>query len=51
LTLAGRNLHTWTNYTGFDPEVNSTPSGNFATSDFLTEPPLRIYTARLTLQF
>jgi TonB-linked SusC/RagA family outer membrane protein len=51
LTVAGRNLHTWTNYTGFDPEVNSTPNGNFATSDFLTEPPLRIYTARLTLQF
>jgi TonB-dependent starch-binding outer membrane protein SusC len=22
LTLAGRNLHTWTNYTGFDPEMN-----------------------------
>jgi hypothetical protein len=51
LTLAGRNLHTWTNYTGFDPEVNSTPNGNFATSDFLTEPPLRIYTARVTLTF
>ena len=51
LTIAGRNLHTWTNYTGFDPEVNSTPSGNFGTSDFLTEPPLRLYTARLTLQF
>jgi TonB-linked SusC/RagA family outer membrane protein len=51
LTLAGRNLHTWTNYTGFDPELNSTPGSNFGTSDFLTEPPLRIYTARLTLQF
>jgi TonB-dependent starch-binding outer membrane protein SusC len=51
LTLAGRNLHTWTKYTGFDPEVNSTPNGNFSTSDFLTEPPLRIYTARLTVQF
>lgn len=22
LTLAGRNLHTWTNYSGIDPEVN-----------------------------
>ena len=22
LTLSGRNLHTWTNYTGFDPEMN-----------------------------
>lgn len=51
LTLAGRNLKTWTNYTGFDPEVNSTPVANFSQSDFLTEPPLRLYTARLTVQF
>jgi TonB-dependent starch-binding outer membrane protein SusC len=51
LTLAGRNLKTWTNYTGFDPEVNSTPSANFSQSDFLTQPPLRIYSARLTMSF
>ena len=51
LTFAGRNLATWTDYTGFDPEVNSTPTANFSTSDFLTQPALRIYTARLTLQF
>ncbi|HKO15664.1 MAG TPA: SusC/RagA family TonB-linked outer membrane protein [Gemmatimonadaceae bacterium] len=51
LTLAGRNLHTWTNYSGFDPEVNSTPNSNFNTSDFLTEPPLRVYTARLSVTF
>lgn len=51
LTLAGRNLATWTDYTGFDPEVNSTPTAGFSTSDFLTQPPLRHYTARLTLSF
>ncbi|MDQ3949483.1 MAG: TonB-dependent receptor, partial [Gemmatimonadota bacterium] len=51
LTLAGRNLATWTDYTGFDPEVNSQPSANFSTSDFLTTPPLRILSARLTVQF
>jgi TonB-linked SusC/RagA family outer membrane protein len=51
LTIAARNLHTWTNYTGFDPEVNSTPSGNFGTSDFLTQPPLRIWSARVSLSF
>jgi hypothetical protein len=51
LTFAGRNLATWTNYTGFDPEVNSTPTALFSTSDFLTQPPLRIYSARLTLAF
>jgi hypothetical protein len=51
LTLAGRNLKTWTNYTGFDPEVNSTPTALFSTSDFLTQPPLRVYSARLSLSF
>jgi hypothetical protein len=51
LTIAARNLHTWTNYTGFDPEVNSTPSGNFNTSDFLTQPPLHVWTARFNVAF
>jgi hypothetical protein len=51
LTLAGKNLAVWTDYTGFDPEVNSTPGGNFNTSDFLTQPPLRIWTVRLNLAF
>lgn len=51
LTLAGRNLHTWTNYRGFDPEVNSTPDANFGTSDFLTLPPNRTWTARFNVNF
>jgi hypothetical protein len=51
LTIAGRNLHTWTKYTGFDPEVNSSPGANFSTSDFLTLPPTRNWTARLTMSF
>lgn len=51
LTLAGRNLKTWTKYTGFDPEVNSTPFAGFSTSDFLTQPPLRVFSARLTMAF
>lgn len=51
LTLAGRNLATWTNYTGLDPEVNSTPTAQFSQSDFLTQPPLRVFSARLTLSF
>ena len=50
-TIAARNLATWTNYTGFDPEVNSTPGGNFNTSDFLTQAPLKIWTARVSLSF
>jgi TonB-linked SusC/RagA family outer membrane protein len=51
LTLAGRNLATWTNYKGLDPEVTSTPNQNFSTSDFLTLPPVRYLTARLNLTF
>jgi hypothetical protein len=51
LTIAARNLATRTDYTGFDPEVNSTPTGNFNTSDFLTQPPLRIWSARLSLSY
>jgi TonB-linked SusC/RagA family outer membrane protein len=51
LVIGGRNLHTWTKYSGFDPELNSTPNANFSTSDFLTLPPDRIWTLRLNLSF
>lgn len=51
LTIAGRNLKTWTNYSGFDPEVNATSGGNFTSADFLTQPNIRYITARLNLTF
>jgi hypothetical protein len=51
LTLAGRNLRTWTKYTGLDPEVNSNAGFNFATADFLTAPQIRYFTARIALGF
>jgi TonB-linked SusC/RagA family outer membrane protein len=47
LTIAGRNLKTWTDYSGFDPEVNQFGFDNFATADFLTQPLTRVWTARL----
>lgn len=50
LTFSGRNLATWTNYGGFDPEINWT-ADNFSTADFLSQPPVKYYTARLTLTF
>jgi TonB-linked SusC/RagA family outer membrane protein len=50
-TIAGRNLKTWTDYKGFDPEVNSVPNNNFSTSEFLTLPPSRTWTARLNVTF
>jgi TonB-dependent starch-binding outer membrane protein SusC len=55
VTLAGHNLKTWTNYKGYDPEVqgssSTTATGLFSYVDFLTQPPLRTWTARLDLTF
>lgn len=52
VSISGRNLATWTKYTGFDPEINYSPNTNngynaFNTSDFLTQPPVRYWTARV----
>ncbi|MEO7647225.1 MAG: SusC/RagA family TonB-linked outer membrane protein [Gemmatimonadaceae bacterium] len=48
LTLAGRNLGTWTDYTGLDPEINETGgSSNFTQGEFNTQPPVRTITFRL----
>jgi TonB-linked SusC/RagA family outer membrane protein len=51
LTLSGRNLATWTNYKGFDPELNEAGQANFTTADFLTQPPVRYFLARLNVTF
>jgi TonB-linked SusC/RagA family outer membrane protein len=51
LTLAGRNLGTWTDYSGLDPEVNSAAQANFTSGDFLSQPQVRHWVARLNLTF
>jgi TonB-linked SusC/RagA family outer membrane protein len=51
ITVAGRNLHTWTKYSGLDPELNEAGQANFTSIDFLTQPPVRYYTARVNLNF
>ena len=51
LTFAGRNLKTWTNYTGLDPEINENGGFNFSTDEFLSQPHVRYYTIRLDLGF
>jgi TonB-linked SusC/RagA family outer membrane protein len=51
LTLSGRNLATWTKYTGFDPEILGGGQANFSTFEFLSQPPVRFFTARLNLNF
>ena len=52
LTLAGRNLRTWTDYTGLDPEINTGGGDSeFGQSEFNTQPPVRYFTARLDFMF
>jgi len=50
-TIAGQNLKTWTDYKGFDPEVNAVAGANFGTQEFLTLPPSRTWTARINVTF
>jgi hypothetical protein len=52
LTVAGRNLLTWTDYPGLDPEINeSGSSSNFTQGEFGTQPQVRYWTARLIITF
>lgn len=51
LTISGRNLATWTDYTGLDPEMNSGGQANFSTYEFLGQPPVRTWTVRLNVGF
>ncbi len=51
LTVSGRNLATWTDYTGIDPELNNSGQTNFSTAEFLTQPPVRYFIVRLNLNF
>ncbi len=52
ITFSGRNLVTWTDYSGIDPEINeSGGSSNFTQGEFNTQPPLRYYTLRVNYSF
>lgn len=54
VSLAGRNLATWTGYTGVDPEVNGagqTAFNGFGQQDFLTQPQIRTFILRANLTF
>ena len=55
LSLVGRNLKTWTNYNGFDPEVGlsggTNGSGALNAIDAYTFPNLRTFTLTLTTSF
>lgn len=51
VTIAGRNLKTWTQYSGVDPEVIESAGSNFNQSEFNTQPIPRFYTLRFNLNF
>lgn len=51
LTVAGRNLMTVSGYSGVDPEVQSAGQNNFTTQDFLTQPQVRTWLFRASLDF
>jgi TonB-linked SusC/RagA family outer membrane protein len=51
ITLAGRNLKTWTDYKGLDPELNTSAASNFNTADFLTQPPVKYWVTRVNVNF
>lgn len=49
LRLAGRNLHTWTKYTGFDPETNLGGGTNVQGVDYYNNPQTRQWTVSVGL--
>ena len=49
LTVAGRNLGLWTDYSGLDPEVNTYPNRNFTRVDAYAAPMTRRWTVSLNL--
>jgi hypothetical protein len=51
INVSGRNLHTWTDYEGFDPELLSVATTNYGRQDFLTIPPGRRWGVGLNLAF
>jgi TonB-dependent starch-binding outer membrane protein SusC len=57
LTVSGRNLATWTRYSGMDPEINETGSqqfvlgGDFLQNEFNTQPPVRTLLVRVGYAF
>jgi TonB-linked SusC/RagA family outer membrane protein len=51
LTFAGRNLVTWSDYSGLDPEVSWQGAANFTSGDFATLPPNKVFTIRFDANF
>ncbi len=51
IVFGARNIHTWSSFTGVDPEQNYGVTGNEVTNDFNTFPPPTYFTMRLNLKY
>lgn len=51
IDLTGRNLLTFTDYTGFDPDIGSGGNSNLYRVDNFQYPPFRTITGRIEIQF
>ena len=51
LTVAGRNLALWTDYTGPDPEISSSATAGFLNEEFLTVPQARRFVIKTNITF
>ena len=51
ITIAGRELHTWTDYRGLDPEGNSASAAGATTLDQANIPPLTRFTVTFNVRF
>jgi TonB-linked SusC/RagA family outer membrane protein len=50
VTLSGRNLQTWTSYTGIDPESNLTGQSNGRGLEYFNHPQVRAFAVTFTLR-
>jgi hypothetical protein len=51
VTVAGRNLKTWTDYSGLDPETNIDGAATFNRGEYMAVPPLRRFLATVNVRF
>jgi TonB-linked SusC/RagA family outer membrane protein len=51
ISIIGRNLYTFTNYSGFDPEVGTTDGTQIYAYDFMGYPNFRSFSASIELKF
>jgi len=51
ISFIGRNIKTWTNYTGFDPEVSTTGDAGIYRFDGFGYPNYRTWTGAVEIEF